>query len=302
VISETRTEANTYQRIQDENPNLNPSQISRRRWRAVTRRPTSLRLHPALNEIGLLEALIGAVKKYAFLPDLILIATDGTILSGFQVWWDAVCDGQQEITCIELSISKAEFLPCMISYHRPRPGWNDFVLTCLALKLKPYYEARARENKSAGGKCKLPAHLPEAQHIEVREELGRVAGVGARTVSNVERILELAAPAIKQALCDGVLSVNRALPLCQLPWAEQLAQFTHDSLERANNKVIQKRIARLQKDQPTPDAASMLQTLQQLEAQHPGSVHFRQGRQQKTVVLIGQDLKDQYCQMGLKLA
>jgi hypothetical protein len=280
---------------------FNPIAMSRSDWRPVVRSPEQLRLHPALKEIGLMEELSAAVLKEQYMPELIFITRNGTILTGFGAWQSAICDGQHEINCIEYLISEEEILPFILSYHQRRRGWNDFVLIRVGLKLKPYYQRRAIDNMRDGGRYKGLANLPEAQHIDVRQEIARDLGVGARNVSNVERILEVAHERIIEALGDGTLRINRAIQLCKCPRAEQLEQFIRYSEERAINKVIRQSIARLNKNKPSPDAASVLETLQQREAQQSGSVAVRIGRQQRTVVVIGQDLKHQYCQTALKL-
>jgi hypothetical protein len=143
---------------------------------------------------------------------------------------------------------------------------------------------------STGGKYKGSANLPEAQQMDVRQELARVAGVGARNVSNVRTILQTAHPRLIDALRDGTLTINRTIQLCKLPRAEQFEQFIRYSEERATNKVIRRSIARPKEEKINPDVVTVLDALQQREGRQPGSVEVRVGRQQRTVVLIGQDL------------
>ena len=54
----------------------------------------------------------------------------------------------------------------------------------------------------AGGKYKGLANLPEAQHIDVRQEIARAAGVGARNVSNVKTITRDCAPTTDREPCE----------------------------------------------------------------------------------------------------
>jgi len=201
-----------------------------------------------------------------------------------------VFEGRHEIHCIEYSLSEEESLQFIISHHQPRRGWNAFIRIRLALKLEPYFQQRALDNMRAGGKYKGLANLPEAQQIDVRQEIARVAGVGARNVSNVRTILQTAHPRLIETLRDGTLTINRAIQFCKLPWAEQLEQFIRYSEERATNKVIRRSIARPKEENISPDVVTVLNALQQREGRQPGSVEVRVGRQQRTVVLIGQDL------------
>jgi hypothetical protein len=62
----------------------------------------------------------------------------------------------------------------------------------LALTLESNLQQRALDNMRAGGKYKGSANLPEAQHIDVHEEIARAAGVGERNVGNVRTILQTA--------------------------------------------------------------------------------------------------------------
>ena len=142
----------------------------------------------------------------------------------------------------------------------------------------------------AGGKYKGWANLPEVQHFEVRQEIARAAGVGARNVSNVEKILELAHPRLLNALREDTLTINRAVEFCKLPRNEQLDQFISYSTERATNKIIRRSTKRSERNDDNPEALIVLDALQRREEQRPGSVEVRVGRQTRTVILIGQDL------------
>jgi hypothetical protein len=273
---------------------FNPTAMSRLEGRPVVRSPGQLRLHRALEEVGwtcLIAELNEAARlRHPSLTEPILITTDGTILSGFGRWRSVVFDGRPEINCIEYPLSEDESLQFILTYHQTRRGWNDFVRICLALKLELHFLQRARDNMSAGGKCKGSANLPEAQRIDVREEIAGIAAVCPRNVSNVKTILEVAHPRLKEALQNGTLKINRAIQFCKLPRAEQLEQFIRYSEENATNKVIRRSIARPKEEKTSLDVAAVLDALQQQEVRQPGSVAVRVGRQKRTVVLIGQDL------------
>jgi hypothetical protein len=144
----------------------------------------------------------------------------------------------------------------MLSHHQTRRGWNAFFRIRLALTLEPYFQQRALENMRAGGKYKGLANLPEAQHIDVRQEIASAAGVGARNVSNVKTILKNAHPRLKAALRNGTLTINGAMQFCKLPKAEQLEQFIRHSEEREINKVIRQSIAQPKEKRPAPTLRS----------------------------------------------
>lgn len=254
-----------------------------------------LRVHPALEEIGFC----------AFLPELneatqsqdqmspeepICVTHTGLILSGFGCWRSAVFDRRFEINCIEYLLSDDESLQFILAHHQTRRGWSDFVRIRLALTLEPALQQKALDNMRTGGKLKGLANLPEAHHINVREEIARAAGVGDRNVSNVRTILQRAHPNLIQALQEGALSINRAIQLCNLPKAGQLEQFIRYTEERAINKVIRRSIPQPKEKKASLDVVSVLDALQQQEAREPGSVKVRVGRQKRTVILIGEDL------------
>jgi hypothetical protein len=263
--------------------------------RTVVRALEELRVHPALEEIGFC----------AFLPELneatrsqdqmspeepICVTHTGLILSGFGCWRSAVFDGRFEINCIEYPLSDVASLKFILTHHQTRRGWSDFVRIRLALTLEPALQQKALDNMRTGGKLKGLANLPEAHRINVREEIARAAGVGDRNVTNVRTILQGAHPSLIQALQEGVLSINRAIQLCNLPKAGQLEQFIRYTEERAINKVIRRSIPQPNEKKASLDVVSVLDALQQQEAREPGSVKVRVGRQKRTVILIGEDL------------
>ncbi len=100
------------------------------------------------------------------------------------------------------------------------------------------------------------ASLPEAQHIDVRQEIARIAGVCPRYVSNVKAILEVAHPRLKEALRSSTLTINRAIQFCKLPRAEQLQQFIRYSEERATNNVIRRSIPQPKEKEASLDVRS----------------------------------------------
>jgi hypothetical protein len=256
--------------------------------------PSQLRLHPALNTLGwtgeIDELNDAALLKNQSVSEPILITTNGTVLAGFGRWRLAVLEGAREIECIEYPLSEHEALQFILAHHQTRRGWNRFVLICLALTLEPYFQKKALDNMRAGGRYKGSANLPEAQRIDVREQVAMAAGVGSRNISNVKIIMKTAHPRLIEALKNGTLTIHGAMLLCKSPRAEQLERFIRQSEERAINKIIRRSIKRLQKGQPVPDVVSVLTTLRQQEERQPGSVEVQVGDIPRTVIQIGQDV------------
>jgi hypothetical protein len=262
--------------------------------RLVVRSPENLRLHVALRDLDLIY-VVQELNDAARLNDPstvepIFITADGTILAGFSRWRLAVLEGWNELPCIEYQLSNDDSLQFMLSHHQTRRGWNAFVRVRLALTLEPYFQQKALENMRAGGKYKGLANLPEAQHLDVRQQIADLAVVGTRNVSNVKTILKTAHPQLITALLNGTLTINGAMQFCNLPKAEQLEHFIRHIEGCETNKVIRRSISQSKKEKISPDVGAVLDALQQQEARRPGSVVVKVGRFQQTVILIGQDL------------
>jgi len=262
----------------------------------VLRPPQQVRLHRALDELGWTVAIDelnnAAVLNNQSVPKPILITQDGTIVAGFGRWRLALFEGRQHIHCIEYELSEEDSLRFMLAYHQPEIGWNRFVRTCLALRLERSLQQKALDNMRVGGKCKGSAILPDLQHIDVRQAISAVAGVGARTVGNVKTILKNAHPRLIEALQNGTLTINRAVQFCRFPKTEQLAQYANYSTERSIQKVLKQAFPEAEKDRVSQDVVSVLDALRTKALQQPGSVLIRSGRHQHTIVLVGRGSTD----------
>lgn len=80
------------------------------------------------------------------------------------------------------------------------------------------------------------------------------------------------------------------MQLCKLPRFEHVQRFIADAEETAIRKVIRRCIASKEPNATGPDAATVLETLQQQNASQPGSVAVRVSPLERTVILLGRDL------------
>jgi hypothetical protein len=87
-----------------------------------------------------------------------------------------------------------------------------------------------------------------------RQEIARLAGVGARNVSHVKTILEKAHPRLIDALQDGTLSIHRGVQWCSLSCSQQLGQLLSYAVERATSKVARPAVTQLSRQRRGRDA------------------------------------------------
>jgi hypothetical protein len=236
--------------------------------RPVVHSPKQLRPHPALEEFGwtgVIDEFNDAVRlKEQSVPAPILITTNGTILAGIGRWRSAVFDGRHEINCIEYPLTENEALQYIISHHQPQRGWNDFVRICLALTLEPYFQQKAFDNMRAGGKHTGSTNLSEADCIDVRQEIAKVAGTGTGNVSKVKAIRQSSHPNIIVGLQNGPLRIHRAWQWCKLPKLQQQEEFARYEEERFRRKLV--REISVEYSDVSLDPAQIIEVLQREEA------------------------------------
>lgn len=259
----------------------------------VRRSPHELRFHPAFLRLNLVGSVIGCEvhgrKPQGSVPEPILITTSGIIISGFREWHAAVSEARSALECTEYQLNDDEALQLILILQQSRGAWNTFTRIQLALQEESLFQSKALANQVAGGKYKGLANLPEAKHIDVRQEIASLAGVGARNISKVKTILQKAHPRLIEGCQNGTLRINRALQLCRLPKAEQVEQLSHYLMERSSGKTTRQSISTLRMEKIGPQVGVLLRALQQREAREPGSVVMRPGTRKQTVILIGRD-------------
>ncbi len=261
------------------------------RWEPVTRNPSNLRLHPSIAELSLLDvvnAINTAAQQGQSLAEPVAVTVDGIILAGVDIWHKARLDGRKSIECIECCLNEHEAIQFILDHHRPQRGWNAFIRICLALVLEPAFQQKARANLRAGGRYKGSAILPEAEHTDVRREIAAVAGTGVRNVSKVKTILAQSAPAIRQALRNGLLSINMAEQWARLTQRGQVERFAAYDGERSHRKLIREAVGQRTAEMPSP--LEVIQILRQKEEDLSGSVEVRPSPFKRTVVLVGNDI------------
>jgi hypothetical protein len=261
----------------------------------VVRDPKDLHLHPALLGLNGMDEAVEmneAERVRHNATALILISSDGTVLSGIGHWRAALLHSEREVQCIEYEFGHEEALKFILVQYGPRRAWNPFVRARLALTLEPYFQRLSLDNMRNGGKHKGLARLPNPQRIDVRRQIAQIAGVGARSVGNVKAILAAAHSCLIIALTNGTLTINKALILCKFPRASQLEAFNQLIEERAVDEVIQHSLKRGRLLQPGPDSTSILTAFGLCELRHPGSVVVRRSTSGHTTISLPNELLD----------
>ena len=90
-----------------------------------------------------------------------------------------------------------------------RRNLSAFQRSELALQLKPLLSAKAKKNQSRRSESVLQISA-KVEPVDVREEISKIAGVSHDTITKVEKITEKASEKIKQDICNGKISINKA--------------------------------------------------------------------------------------------
>ncbi len=198
------------------------------RYRLVSRSPWELHPHPSWvkHNLGLSVARLSAIaENWPSKPDPVSVTRDGTILKGHEVCELARRMGPERLPCLEYDLDEEEALLWIIEHSHQDPELNPYHRVLLALDYEPSFRQRARENQRLGGQFKGLTTLSEAQAINCRREIARLAGVSEGTLAKVRRLLQAGCPELLEALGEGEVSIHRADVWLRNP-EKQLDQLT----------------------------------------------------------------------------
>lgn len=175
---------------------------------------TDLIPHPAITRLGLSpsarEVSDAITRREQGHWDPIIVSRDRYILTGQAQWMLAQRRKESHIDCLRLDVSETDALLWLIERHKRSICLNDFSRILLALELEPLFRERAASNRSRGGREKGSSNLTEADHVDVRLEVAKAAGVSAGNVSKVKKLILASCPELTEALREGEVSINRA--------------------------------------------------------------------------------------------
>jgi len=219
-------------------------------WELVTRRLDELLPHSSyvrhrLSASASQLSTLFSIENLAF-RDPIMITRLGTIIDGYARFEVAKKHGRETLCCIECDLSEEDALRWLIQRHGSSRGLNAFNRILLALDLETILQETSRCNQQHGGQCKRLSNLTEAQKLDVRSEIAKIAGVSVGNVTKVKQLLKSSHSDLLQALRMGEMSIHRAWKWSKAPIHEQCARLRHYRSEKGVNRKIRALIAQHQ--------------------------------------------------------
>jgi hypothetical protein len=189
--------------------------------------------------------------KLAALADLgdlafqfpLIITRDRLIIDGYGRWDLAKREGRSTLQCVEYDLDEQEALKWLIQTHRPSQGLSDFIRIELALDLEPYFQKKAALNQHAGGRSKGLSKLTEAERVDSRREIARVAHVSLGNVHKVKRIRAHACLSLLEAARTEEVSINLADKWSNKPETEQQEHLRLFRIEKGIRKKARQLVA-----------------------------------------------------------
>jgi hypothetical protein len=180
----------------------------------VSYRIVDLLPHPALTRLSLgpsaRELSDAIIRREQGHWDPVTISRERYILAGQAQWMLGQQRNESHLDCLQLDLSESEALLWLIERHKRSSGLNDFSRILLALELESLFRERAASNRSRGGREKGSSNLTEADHVDVRSEIAKAAGVSVGNVSKAKKLISASCSELLEALREGEVSIHRA--------------------------------------------------------------------------------------------
>ncbi len=109
------------------------------------------------------------------------------------------------------SYSMGDVVIFIIVNQLGRRNINKYIRSVLALKLKDYYKAKAKEKQKEHGNTAPGRTLKEkSPKVNTRDEISKIAKVSDNTIAKVESIEKNATPEMKERLKNEEITIHRA--------------------------------------------------------------------------------------------
>ena len=271
-------------------------QLDGNRGWLVTCHPDELRPHPSYirHNLTVHACQLSALAELGDLAfrEPILIKQDRIIVDGLAHWTLARLQGRPTLTCIEYEMSEAEALQNLLQRHRRSSGLNDFIRICLALELEPFFKAKGRAKQQAGGQNKGSSILTEAERLDVRKEIARIAGVSVGDITKVKQLTTTAHSDIIKALREKELSIHRAWLWRKLSPEEQRERLWLNQSKRGIGKTVRHLLSPyLPKNSPTAlNVGDLIKLVSALQSGKLGSVRLVSINAPGKIVFVTEEL------------
>ena len=172
-------------------------------------RPHPSYIHHKLSVQASKLAALAELGELAFQYPLI-VTRDRFIVDGYGRWELAKRQGRSTLPCVEYDLNEQRALRWLIQTHRPSHGLSDFIRIELALDLEPHFKDKALLNRKEGGLLKGLSKLTEAEKVNSRTAIARIADVSVGNVHKVKYILAHAYSPVREAVRAREISIHLA--------------------------------------------------------------------------------------------
>jgi hypothetical protein len=225
------------------------------------------------------------------------------IVDGYARFDFAKRQGRAMLPCLEYDLDEQKALEWLIERHGPSHGLSDFIRTAIALDLEIDLRNKALLNMRQGGCMKGLSTLTEAEKIDSRKEIARVARVSVGNVHKVKYILAHACVPIQEAARTDEISINLAEKWSHEPESRQLESLRVFRIERGIRKKARHLVAAevaatpvSEPHQPVITLSDFVGFIRQLTASNPeefdefGSIEIRSVRGAGRAIFVTEEL------------
>jgi hypothetical protein len=199
-----------------------------------------------------------ALGDAAFAVPLVTTAA-GVIIDGHARVEVARRQHRPTVHSLEYDVGDDEALQLLIAAHRQSGGFNTFSRVGLALQLESSLRERARDHQREGARNKGSSTLTQAERLDVRCEIGKIAAASTGTVTKVKQLLVRAIPEVLEALRVEEVSIDRAWQWSRLESFKQHDMLQGHRSEEGVRKTIRGLLARQKaRLSPVPSSTARL--------------------------------------------
>jgi ParB-like chromosome segregation protein Spo0J len=217
-------------------------------------RVSELQPHPsyAKHVAGVPIAMLSALAKSQDVGLLrpIIVTPELVILDGYDRLLLAEKRGVEHLPCYLVDLTELEQLSMLLLNLRGTKGLNPFLRIQIVLEHEPALKAQALANLRLRSRPKGLQNLAEGQAMDVRAELGRLAGVSGETVRKARQILERAIPQIIHATQSGEIHIDAAWKWSRLPTGQQEEALKIFRREKRSKAGIRAMLSKHRKNPP----------------------------------------------------